>query len=116
MDVLIVMNIPSLDAFENLVQPGGIILVNSSIIPQKVKRSDVKAIYVPASDLAKQEGLLAAANIIILCVYIIVSKIVDIETLKAIIPISLKKKKYIDINMKMVQRALQFYEENKESL
>lgn len=114
-NVLIVMNIPSLDAFENLVQPGGIILVNSSIIPQKVKRSDVKAIYIPASDLAKQEGLLAAANIIIISVYILVSKIVDIETLKAIIPLSIKKKKYIDINMKMVQKALDFYEKNKNS-
>lgn len=114
-NVLIAMNIPSLDAFEDKVHPRGIICVNSSIISRKVKRSDVKAIYVPASDLAKEVGLLAAANIIILCAYILASKIVDIETLKAIIPLSIKKKKYIDVNMKMVQRAMKFYEENKKN-
>ncbi len=115
-NVLIAMNIPSLDTFEKDVKPQGLIIINSSIIPRKVERKDVKAIYVPASDLAKEVGFLAAANIIILTLYILVSKVVDIETLKAVIPLSIKKKQYLDVNLKMVDRAVRFYEENKDSM
>ena len=106
------MNTPSLDAFEDKVQPGGLIIVNSSIIPRKVKRTDVKAVYVPASDLAKEEGFLGAANIIILSIYLLVSEVVDIETLKALIPVSIKKSEYVEINIKMVDKAIEYYEKN----
>lgn len=111
-NVLIVMNTPSLDTFEDKVQPGGLIIVNSSIIPKKVKRTDVKAVYVPASDLAKEEGFLGAANIIILSIYLLVSEVVDIETLKALIPVSIKKSEYVEINIKMVDKAIEYYEKN----
>jgi 2-oxoisovalerate ferredoxin oxidoreductase beta subunit len=108
-NALIAMNIPSLDAFGPAVTTGGLILVNSSIVQQKVLRSDVRALYIPASQMAHEEGLLTAANVIILAVYILTSHIVDIATLQAIIPLSIKNKRYIDINMRMVQRAISFY-------
>lgn len=111
-NVLVVMNIPSLDAFEDKVQPGGLIIVNSSIVPNKVKRKDVKAVYIPASELAKEEGFLSAANIIILTIYLLIAKVVDVETLKAFIPVSIKKKEYIEINLKMVDKAIEYYEKN----
>ena len=111
-NVLIVMNIPSLDAFEDLVAPGGLIIVNSSIIPNKVKRGDVRAVYVPASDLAKEVGFLGAANIVILSIYLLISKVVGIETLKALIPVSIKKKEFVEINLKMVDKAIEYYEKN----
>ena len=41
-DVLIAMNLPSLDKFENSVVPGGTILLDSSLIDRKVTRQDVK--------------------------------------------------------------------------
>ena len=44
-DVLIAMNLPSLDKFEHTVKPGGLIVVNSSIIDRKVQRDDVKVVY-----------------------------------------------------------------------
>ena len=52
-DVLVAMNLPSLDKFENDVVPGGIIIVDSSIIKKKVERTDVKTIYIPASNIAE---------------------------------------------------------------
>lgn len=113
-NVLIVMNIPSLNAFEADVQPGGLIIVNSSIVSQKVKRTDVKAIYVPASDLAKEVGFLAAANIIILSIYILATKIIAIETLRSIIPLSIKKRDYIALNLKMVDRSIKYFKEHIE--
>lgn len=111
-NVLIVMNIPSLDVFEDKVQPGGLIIVNSSIVPNKVKRDDVKVVYVPVSDLAKDVGFIGGANIIILSIYLLISKLVDIETLRALIPVSIKKAGFVEINQKMVDNAVEYYNKN----
>ena len=48
-DVLMVMNLPSLNRYEQAVQPGGTIFVDSTLVERKLERSDVKAIYVPAT-------------------------------------------------------------------
>ena len=65
-DVLVAMNLPSLERFENDVVPGGIIIVDSSIIDKKVERSDVTTIYIPASEIAENAGIKGAANMVIL--------------------------------------------------
>lgn len=65
-DVLIAMNLPSLDRYEDEVQSGGTIYVDSSLIERKVKRDDVTVYYVPATLLAAQNGLDGLANMIIM--------------------------------------------------
>lgn len=65
-DVLVAMNLPSLEKFERDVVPGGMIIIDSSIIHRKVERDDVKVIYLPASQIAEENGLKGAANMVIL--------------------------------------------------
>jgi len=64
-DVLIAMNLPSLEKFERTVVPGGLIMVDSSIVEKKVGRKDVKAIYLPATRLASDNGLKGLANMVV---------------------------------------------------
>ena len=63
-DLLVAMNIPSLDKFVDAVVPGGTILIDSSLIDRKVKRSDIKTIYIPATEIAEKNGLKGMANMI----------------------------------------------------
>ena len=65
-DVLIVMNLPSLDKYEDAVVPGGTIFVDSTLIGRKVNRTDVRAFYLPATQLAQQNGIPTLANMIML--------------------------------------------------
>ena len=65
-DVLVAMNLPSLEKFEKDVVPGGKIFVDSTIITKKVQRKDVDVYYVPASKLAEDNGLKGAANMVLL--------------------------------------------------
>lgn len=46
-DVLIAMNLPSLDKYENSVKSGGVIFADSSLIERKVARKDVTVYYIP---------------------------------------------------------------------
>lgn len=65
-DVLIAMNLPSLDKYEGAVAPGGKIFVDSTLIARKVRRTDVTAYYVPATRLASDHQMAALANMIIM--------------------------------------------------
>jgi 2-oxoglutarate ferredoxin oxidoreductase subunit gamma len=62
----IVLNIPSMEAFEPAIKPGGTLVVNSSLIPQKSERDDINVIYISASDLAEEMGNKRVANVICL--------------------------------------------------
>ena len=65
-DVLVAMNLPSLEKFEDTVVPGGMIIIDSSIIDKKVQRTDINVVYLEASRIAEENGLKGAANRVIL--------------------------------------------------
>ena len=65
-DVLIAMNLPSLQKFVNDVVPGGQIYVDSALIDAKIERTDVEVFYIPATQMAKDEGIATLANMIII--------------------------------------------------
>ena len=60
------MNLPSFEKFIDDVQPGGTVVIDSTLINAKVGRTDVKTAYVPATKLADDNGLKGLANMIIL--------------------------------------------------
>jgi 2-oxoglutarate ferredoxin oxidoreductase subunit gamma len=87
-DCLIAMNKPSLYKFQDRVRPGGCIIVNSSLIPDKVERTDVSVIYIDAGALALKAGNSKTANIVILGAYINKSGLFD----KSLVCETIKKK------------------------
>ncbi len=64
-DVLVAMNLPSLDKYESTVVSGGLILADSTLIERKVTRDDVKVVYIPATRMAGENGIPTLANMII---------------------------------------------------
>jgi len=65
-DVLIAMNLPSLQKYVDTVAPGGQIYLDSSLIDVKVERNDVDVFYIPASQMARDNGIATLANMIII--------------------------------------------------
>ena len=65
-DVLVAMNLPSLDKYESAVVPGGMIFADSTLIERKVTRDDVKVFYVPATKLANDNGTPTLANMVLM--------------------------------------------------
>ncbi len=64
-DVLIAMNLPSLQKYVDAVVPGGQIYLDSALINEKVQRTDVEVYYIPATQMAKDEGISTLANMIL---------------------------------------------------
>ncbi len=64
--VLIVMNKPSLLKFQSIVEPGGLLLWNQSLIDFQPDRKDADVIAIRANELAEEAGSYRAANMIML--------------------------------------------------
>jgi 2-oxoglutarate ferredoxin oxidoreductase subunit gamma len=62
----IVLNLPSMEAFEPMIKPGGLLIVNQSLVTEPSERDDIHVIYLPASDVATQMGNVRLANVICL--------------------------------------------------
>ncbi|MBU0508051.1 2-oxoacid:acceptor oxidoreductase family protein [bacterium] len=107
-DVLVAMNDPSLDSFENSVVKGGLIIVNSSIISRKVRRKDVVALYIPLTDIAAEHGITAAANMVLLGAYLEYSKLLPVDSIKEIIPIGIKRKQLVEANLRVVDAGVEW--------
>ncbi|MHB1453704.1 MAG: 2-oxoacid:acceptor oxidoreductase family protein [Saccharofermentanales bacterium] len=65
-DVLIALNKPSLEKFESAVKPGGIIILDSSLIDIRPGRDDVRTIAIPASATANEAGNMTFAGVMLL--------------------------------------------------
>ncbi len=63
---VIAMNLPSLDKYEEMVKPGGVLVVNSSIIERPVTRTDIKVVLVPGNDIAERIANSRMTNMVLL--------------------------------------------------
>lgn len=104
-DVLIAMNLPSLDKYESTVKKGGMIFLDSTLIERKVERDDVEVFYIPATKLASDNNMPTLANMII--VGKVLSELNDFEkeSVDAALSkvISAKRADMADINRKAMQ-------------
>lgn len=103
---LIALNLPSLDKFEDTVRKDGVIVVNTSLINRKVKRTDVRVVEIPANEIAIECGSAKAANMVALGAYIGATDIADLNMVKDILSESFASKpKLIEVNHKALQRG-----------
>lgn len=103
-DVVVAMNLPSLDKFEGKVKPGGLLVINSSIIDRKSVRDDITVVYCDANGIAEQVGNPKGANVAILGAMMAKADIVSVDKMVEAIRIELG------------ERKLKFLEGNKKAL
>jgi len=62
----IVLNMPSMDKYEPLVKPGGVLIVNTSMVNRPALRADLKVVQIPANEIAETIGDKRMTNMILL--------------------------------------------------
>ena len=104
-DVLIAMNLPSLQKFVNDVVPGGQIYVDSALIDAKVERTDVEVFYIPATQMAKDAGIATLANMIIVGCLLENNPELDFAGTDAVVSklVPPKKAALVELNMKALE-------------
>lgn len=109
-DILIVMNLPSLDKYENAVNAGGSVFVDSTLIERKLERKDVSAHYIPATKMARELGIPTLANMIIIGKVIRETGVIKMDGLRDALAktVSSKHQDLIELNLKAIEAGYNF--------
>ena len=111
-DILIVMNLPSLDKYESAVTQGGCVFVDSTLIGRKVERTDITAHYIPATKMARELGIPTLANMIMIGKVIKETGVVSMDGLRDALAktVSAKHQDLIDANLKAIEAGFNYAE------
>ena len=108
-ELLVAMNLPSMLKFENLLSPGGLMFLNTSLVERRPARADIEVVEVPANELAAEVANDRSANMVILGALAARTGMVKQEAFhQAIAKIFEKKKKALDANQKAFDRGFEF--------
>ena len=100
-DFIVAMNQPSLVRFQNQIQSGGVLFINSSLIEAEISRGDIEIIRVPANSIAEELGSPKSANMVMLGAFTKKSNLVSVTSVIEELKSTLKnKQKLIAINKK----------------
>ena len=104
---IIAMNLPSLDHFESMVEPGGCILVNGSLVKREVTRSDVTAASVQANWIAEELGDVRVANMVALGAFAKVKSVLKLDSLINALEkvLSARRKEMLSLNREALRRG-----------
>jgi len=107
-NVLVVMNQPSLDAFEKDVIDGGTIIVDSTIVEGSPDTDRLNVVMIPASEIADEVGTPKVANVVILGALVAATDAFTPEFCESTLRAVIKKKSLIDMNMEAFRRGYDF--------
>ena len=113
---VIALNLPSLDKYEGLVKPGGLLIYNSSLVDRTVYRSDVRVIAVPANDISLEEtaplldagpGDARLANVVMLGALIQATGLLSLEAIEAALAAHLPQRhqRWLEPNGRALRRG-----------
>ena len=104
---VIALNLPSMEAFDPAVKPGGVLVINSSLVPEKSERDDIDVFYVPATDMAEELGNTRMANVVCLGALVKSTGVVSLEAIEQALDNHLPKRHrdLLELNKKALHKG-----------
>lgn len=111
-NVLIAMNLPSLDKFESCCESGAKIFIDSSLIDRKAERTDVQAFCVPAARMADENGMAGLGNMILLGKMLRECPVLPREKWETVLRkvVSARKQGLLELNLKALEMGWTYQE------
>ncbi len=111
--VLIAMNAPSLDKFEPLVQPDGLLILNASLAARGINRRDVQGLEIPANHIAEEIGDRRLANMVAVGALLALRPILTLEQVKQALRDHLpaRKQHLLEPNFRALEAGATFAQE-----
>ncbi len=109
-DVLIAMNRPSLDKFENSLPAGGMVILDSSMVNREIQRDDITVIKIPAREIALENDLGNLANMVIVGCLLKATELYTLDEIKAGLEKSIppSKQALFEKNVKAIELGFQY--------
>lgn len=111
-DVVMAFNGPSFERFEPLMESGGLMMYNSSLISDEPQRDDLEYLAVPATELADELGDGRVANLVMLGAYLAYTGMFIEEDVSDALDAVIKYKEMLELDRRAVARGFQFIRES----
>jgi 2-oxoglutarate ferredoxin oxidoreductase subunit gamma len=110
-NIAMVMNVPSFLKFGALLQKDGYLFCDSSLVPEKCARDDIKCFYIPATSIADKElGTTKSANVVMLGKLIKETGLFTADEMIMAMEKSMPHKELIDMNIKALKLGFDYAE------
>lgn len=106
-DIAVVLNQPSYDKYEKLVKPGGLLVVNSSLVDVHPSRDDIDVVQIPANAIAEEWGTAKMMNMAALGALLASRPVLPLEVVKQALVDHLPatKQHLVEANLKVITHA-----------
>ena len=103
----LVLNLPSLDKYEPLVKPGGVLVVNESLVDRKPTRTDIEVVMVRANEEAEAIGDRRLANLVMVGALLQRLPVITLEALGKSLDrhIPAHRRNLLEANLRALQRG-----------
>ena len=107
-------NRPSLDKFEDIVKPGGVLVINSSMVDRPVVRTGIKIVQLPASEIAERVGDKRLTNMVMLGALLANLTVLPIEAMERAISehTPARHARFIPMNLRAIREGAAFQAES----
>ena len=109
-DVVLALNLPSVDKYESLVPEGGVLVANSSLVNREISRDNISSLLIPANKLAEEIGLSRLANMIMVGAMVALKPILSLDAVKKALEehIPERHQKTLPMNYEAMDRGFEF--------
>lgn len=107
---VMVLNLPSLDKYEPVVAPGGVLVANASLINRAPQRQDLVNVLIPANEIAEEIGDRRLLNMVALGALLAMLPVLPLEAIKEALAAHLpeRHRRLLPVNYQALDRGAQF--------
>ena len=107
---VIVLNLPSMDKYEPLVTPGGVLVTNASLINRHPKRRDINTVYIPANEIAESLGDKRLTNMVALGALLERTPVLPVQAIEQALNDHLpeRHKRLLPVNYQALRKGAEF--------
>ena len=109
-DVVLALNLPSVDKYESLVPEGGVLVANSSLVNREIERKNINSLLIPANELAEEIGLSRLANMIMVGAMVALRPFLSLDAVKKALEehIPERHQKTLPMNYQAMDRGFEY--------
>ncbi len=114
-DVVLALNLPSVDKYETRIPSKGILIANASLVNREINREDIHSLLIPANDIAEEIGLSRLANMIMLGAMVNLRPILPLAVIKQALEdhIPERHRNTLPMNFQAMDRGFSFADQVK---
>ena len=109
-DLVLAMNLPSLDKYEPLLKEKGTIIANKSLINREAEREGITTLFIPGNEIAEELGNSRVTNMVMVGAMLEMSGVLPLDVVKKALEehIPERNRKYLPLNFDALDKGTEF--------